>query len=108
MPGLCIFSMPMQPDLLERDLPDWAGFGIATEWTKYFRKIGNVPVPEWFQGLHSSVEDGNFAAILAADSSASAAAGEARPELRAADRVEQVNRRIHFQFFGSISTRRQV
>ena len=66
------------PDIFERYLPYAAGFGIATEWTKYFQKVAGVPVPEWFQSIQSSVEDGNFAAILAAvtaaDSSASAAA----------------------------------
>jgi hypothetical protein len=71
----------ISPDVFERYLPYAAGFGIATEWVKFFQKMADVPVPEWFQGLQSSVEDGSFAAIMAAitaaDSSASAASGAA-------------------------------
>jgi hypothetical protein len=58
-------------------LPYVAAFGLATEWAKYFQKQTGVPVPGWFQGLQSSMDDGSFVAIFAAitsaDSSASAA-----------------------------------
>ena len=67
------------PDTFERYLSYAASFGIATEWVKYFQKLPGIPVPEWFQGLQSSVEDGSFVALMsaitAADSSASAASG---------------------------------
>ncbi len=67
------------PDVFERYLPYAAAFGMATEWTKYFQKMSDMSVPGWFKGLQSSVEDGSFAAILAAvsaaDSSDAAAGG---------------------------------
>jgi len=67
------------PNLFELYLPYAAGFGIATEWAKFFEKMANVPIPAWFQGLQSSVDDGGFIAIMAAvsaaDSSASVATG---------------------------------
>jgi hypothetical protein len=67
------------PDLFERYLPYAAGMGIATEWAKFFQKQANIPIPEWFMGLQSRMDDGSFIAILAAisaaDSSASVATG---------------------------------
>jgi hypothetical protein len=67
------------PDLFERYLPYAAGLGLATEWAKFFQKQANVPIPEWFMGLQSGMEDGSFIAIMAAissaDSSASVATG---------------------------------
>ena len=36
------------PDIFERYLPYAAGFGIATEWVKYFQKMADIQVPEWF------------------------------------------------------------
>lgn len=67
------------PDQFERYLPYAAGLGIATEWTKFFQKQADVPIPAWFYSLQSSLDDGSFVAIMAAisaaDSSASSAAG---------------------------------
>lgn len=67
------------PNLFELYLPYAAGFGIAAEWAKFFEKMANVPIPAWFQGLQSSMDDGGFVAIMAAvsaaDSSASVATG---------------------------------
>ena len=67
------------PDLFERYLPYAAGLGLATEWAKFFQKQANVPIPAWFMGLQSGMDDGSFVAIMdaitAADSSASVAAG---------------------------------
>jgi hypothetical protein len=67
------------PDLFERYLPYAAGFGIASEWAKFFQKMTGVPVPAWFQGLQGGMEDGSFiaimAAITAADSTAASASG---------------------------------
>jgi hypothetical protein len=42
----------------------------ATEWVKFFQKQANIPIPEWFMGLQSGVEEGSFVAIMAAISSA--------------------------------------
>jgi hypothetical protein len=54
---------------------------MAAEWGNYFKKMAGVLVPDWFQGLQPSMDDGSFvamfAAISAADSSASASAGGA-------------------------------
>ena len=64
------------PRALARYLPYAAGFGFAAEWAKYFQKMVDIPVPNWFRGLPSSVGDGTeavIAAIVAADSSAAAA-----------------------------------
>ncbi len=67
------------PEFFERYLPYAAGFGIATEWAKFFQKMADIPIPAWFQGLQSSMDDGSFvtimAAISAADTSASVASG---------------------------------
>jgi hypothetical protein len=67
------------PDQFERYLPYAAGLGLATEWAKFFQKQANVPIPEWFMGLQSGMDDGSFIAIMAAistaDSSASIASG---------------------------------
>jgi len=67
------------PNVFELYLPYAAGFGIATEWAKFFEKMDNIPIPAWFQGLQSSMDDGSFVAIMtaisAADSSASVASG---------------------------------
>jgi hypothetical protein len=69
----------VSPDLFERYLPYAAGLGLATEWAKFFQKQANIPVPEWFMGLQSGMDDVSFVAIMAAisavDSSASAATG---------------------------------
>ncbi len=54
------------PEFFERYLPYAAGFGIATEWAKYFQKQSDIPVPEWFQGLQQGIDDGSFVAIMAA------------------------------------------
>ncbi|RPJ42182.1 MAG: DUF2207 domain-containing protein [Chloroflexi bacterium] len=67
----------ISPDLFERYLPYAAAFGLATEWAKYFQKQAEVPVPEWFQGLQSSLDDGSFVAIMAAISSADSSASSA-------------------------------
>jgi hypothetical protein len=71
----------VSPDIFERYLPYAASFGMATEWVKFFQKMNGVPLPEWFQGLHTGLDDGSFvaimAAITAADSSASSAASGA-------------------------------
>lgn len=69
----------VSPAIFERYLPYAAGFGFATEWAKYFQKQSNLPIPAWFQGLQSGMDDGSFiaimAAISAADTSASASSG---------------------------------
>lgn len=65
------------PDLFERYLPYAASFGVATEWAGYFSKVANVKVPAWFQGLQTSLDDGSFAAIMAAVSAADASASVA-------------------------------
>jgi hypothetical protein len=67
------------PDIFERYLPYAAGLGLATEWAKFFQKQAKIPIPEWFMGLQSGMDDVSFvaimAAITAADSTASAATG---------------------------------
>jgi hypothetical protein len=67
------------PDIFERYLAYAASFGVATQWVKFFSKVKDVPVPAWFTGLQTSLQDGSFAAIIAAisaaDSSAASAAG---------------------------------
>lgn len=65
------------PDLFERYLPYAAGFGIATQWAKFFQKMTGVPVPAWFHGLQTGLEDGSFVAIMAAISAADTSASVA-------------------------------
>ncbi len=69
----------VSPELFERYLPYAAGMGIATEWTKHFEKMSNLPIPEWLQSLQPGMDDGSFVAILAAvtaiDSSVSSSSG---------------------------------
>jgi uncharacterized membrane protein YgcG len=62
------------PELFERYLSYAAGFGIATEWAKFFQKMTEVPIPVWFHGLQDSLDDGSFVAILAAISAANSSA----------------------------------
>lgn len=65
------------PDLFERYLPYAAGLGLATEWAKFFQKQANLPIPEWFMGLQSGMDDGSFVAIMAAISAADSSASVA-------------------------------
>ena len=59
-------ELAVGPDIFEGYLPYAAAFGMATEWGKYFQQIGHVPVPEWFESLHSRLDDGSFIAVMAA------------------------------------------
>lgn len=65
------------PDLFDRYLPYAAAFGMATSWGKYFQKLGGVSVPDWFQGIQGSFDDGGIAAMIAAISAADSSASSA-------------------------------
>ncbi|MBI4926528.1 MAG: DUF2207 domain-containing protein, partial [Anaerolineae bacterium] len=61
----------------EQYLPYAAALGIATQWTKTFQKMGNVPMPVWFIGTQAGMDDASFIAILAAISAADSSAASA-------------------------------
>ena len=67
----------VMPGIFERYLPYAAGFGMATEWAEYFQKVVDIPVPAWFRGWHSSLEEDMTTATIAAIAAVDSSAGEA-------------------------------
>ncbi|HEX2996291.1 MAG TPA: DUF2207 domain-containing protein [Anaerolineales bacterium] len=65
----------VHPDYLERYLAYAAVFGLGANWTKYFQRIGSIPLPIWFHAATGSNAD--FGTILVVMSAAEAAAAGA-------------------------------
>lgn len=67
----------IRPDYFEKYLAYAAVFGLGASWANYFQKLGEVPLPVWFQAMADSNAD--FAAIVAvmsaSDSSGASAGG---------------------------------
>jgi len=68
----------VRTDYFERYLAYAAVFGLGAKWSKYFQRLGGVPLPAWFHAMAGS--DGDFGAIVAvmsASDSAGASVGGA-------------------------------
>jgi uncharacterized membrane protein len=66
----------ISPDYFERYLAYAAVFGLGAAWSKYFQKLGGVPLPVWFHVLPGSTGDfGSMVAVMSASDSTGASGG---------------------------------